>query len=775
MILGGGPNRIGQGIEFDYCCVHAAFALREAGLRDDHGQLQPGDRLDRLRHVRPALLRAAHARGRARRSCEREKPEGVIVQFGGQTPLKLAVPLERAGVPILGTSPDAIDRAEDRERFEALLEKLGLEQPAERHRAQRRGGGRGRATRIGYPVLVRPVLRARRARDGDRLRRGRRCARYMARAVEASPEHPVLVDRFLEDAIEVDVDAICDGERVVIGGDHGAHRGGRRALGRQRLRAAAVLARRATCIDEIRRADARGSRASSACVGLMNVQFAVKDGRVYVLEVNPRASRTVPFVSKAIGVPLAKIAARVMAGKTLERARLHRGDRGRAHVAVKEAVFPFVKFPGVDTLLGPEMKSHRRGDGHRRRLRARVREGADRRPATRLPTRGRVFVSVRDEDRAGDRRRSCASSPTAGFAVLATPGTADVAARDRASRPRPCRRWAAARGELDTVERDPGRRRRPRDQHRRQRPDARCATPLSIRRTALTARPAVLHDASRRRARPRARSARCSASRSACAPLQEIHPSAPCRRARRRTRAPGRRQAARAALGGEPARAVPSPAALRPLRFAASADAERAKRVRDLDETRAHRAARAAGELAIPAEARERLDEARGATLAEPEERPRRAPSASRALLGELEALASPGFAERALARPLARAAGRSGRSARRRSRAAASAPSRTCSSTCRSATTTAAARDASASSRSACRATFAGEVLRRATPARAARTPRRVFEAVLGDGTGTVELKWFRARQASRGSVQKGARLLVTRRGAALPLRRRS
>ncbi|MGH7377795.1 MAG: carbamoyl-phosphate synthase large subunit, partial [Candidatus Methylomirabilales bacterium] len=351
VILGSGPNRIGQGIEFDYCCVHGAFALKELGFETIMVNCNPEtvstdyDTSDRL-YFEPLTLEEVL------NIVERERPEGVIVQFGGQTPLKLAVPLARAGVRILGTSPDAIDRAEDRERFKQLLQKLGLHQPPNGTAATFPEAARI-ARLIGYPVLVRPsyVLGGRAMEivyDDAALQE------YMTRAVQASPEHPVLVDKFLEDALEMDVDALCDGHRVVIGGimehieEAGIHSGDSACS----LPPHSVPEK---FLDEIRETT-RALALELGVVGLLNVQFAIKEGTVYVLEVNPRASRTVPFVSKAVGVPLAKLAAKVMAGKTLEDLGFTEEPRPR-HVAVKEAVLPFIKFPGVDAVLGPEMKS----------------------------------------------------------------------------------------------------------------------------------------------------------------------------------------------------------------------------------------------------------------------------------------------------------------------------------------------------------------------------------------------------------------------------------
>ncbi|HXK30618.1 MAG TPA: carbamoyl-phosphate synthase large subunit, partial [Candidatus Binatia bacterium] len=351
MILGGGPNRIGQGIEFDYCCVHAAFALKEEGYETIMVNCNPEtvstdyDTSDKL-YFEPLTMEEVM------NIVDREKPDGVIVQFGGQTPLKLALPLERAGVPIIGTSPDSIDLAEDRERFAALLNRLGIKQP-ENGIARSYDEAFQIAGKLGYPVLVRPsyVLGGRAMQivyDDDALKN------YMTHAVAASPEHPVLIDKFLDDAIEVDVDALSDGEDVVIGGimEHieraGVHSGD----------SACSLPPKSIhpdIQDEIRQQTIVLAKALNVR-GLMNVQFAVQETNVFVLEVNPRASRTVPFVSKAIGVPLAKIAARIMVGKKLKELGLTREILPK-HVSVKEAVFPFNKFPGVDTILGPEMKS----------------------------------------------------------------------------------------------------------------------------------------------------------------------------------------------------------------------------------------------------------------------------------------------------------------------------------------------------------------------------------------------------------------------------------
>ena len=416
MILGGGPNRIGQGIEFDYCCVHAAFALKEDGFETIMVNCNPEtvstdyDTSDKL-YFEPLTLEDVL------NIVERENPNGVIVQFGGQTPLKLALALERAGVKIIGTSPDNIDLAEDRERFRELLNRLELKQP-QSGAARSYEDALQIAALLGYPILVRPsyVLGGRAMEivyDQDTLQR------YMTHAVAASPEHPVLIDKFLDDAIELDVDALADGERVVIGGimEHieraGVHSGD----------SACSLPPKSISPDiqqEIRRQTSELALALNVR-GLMNAQFAVKGKDIYVLEVNPRASRTVPFVSKATGVPLAKFAARIMVGKKLGELGLTVEVLPR-HVSVKESVFPFNKFPGVDTILGPEMKSTGEVMGIDTTFgvayaKAQLASG------TRLPRKGKVFISVRDEDKEP-------VAPIAqklqglGFQIVATRGTA---------------------------------------------------------------------------------------------------------------------------------------------------------------------------------------------------------------------------------------------------------------------------------------------------------------------------------------------------------------
>jgi carbamoyl-phosphate synthase large subunit len=417
VILGGGPNRIGQGIEFDYCCVHAAFALKEDGYETIMVNCNPEtvstdyDTSDRLYFEPLTLEDVLHI-------IHREKPVGVIVQFGGQTPLKLAVPLEKEGVHILGTTPDSIDRAEDRKRFKDLLDKLGLLQ-AESGTAVSCDDAVDAANRIGYPVMVRPsyVLGGRAMEivyDEDSVRD------YMTRAVKASPERPVLVDKYLEDAIEIDVDAISDGKTVVVAGimehieEAGVHSGD----------SACSLPPFSLPRDIIEKIDqqARALALELGVVGLMNIQFAVKEGRIYVLEVNPRASRTVPFVSKAIGVPVAKLAARVMAGKTLAELGFTTAVEIK-HIAVKEAVFPFAKFPGVDTLLGPEMKSTGEVMGIDKDFgmsfaKSQMAAGNP------MPVSGRVFLSVKDKDKAGVLEVA-QGLEKAGFQIVATRGTAD--------------------------------------------------------------------------------------------------------------------------------------------------------------------------------------------------------------------------------------------------------------------------------------------------------------------------------------------------------------
>jgi carbamoyl-phosphate synthase large subunit len=442
MILGGGPNRIGQGIEFDYCCVHGAFALEEDGFETIMVNCNPEtvstdyDTSDRL-YFEPLTLEDVLE------IVEREKPHGVIVQFGGQTPLKLAIPLWKAGVPIIGTSPDAIDRAEDRKRFKDVILTLGLNQPPN-DIAHSYDEVMEVARRIGYPLVVRPsyVLGGRAMQivhNEEDLRE------YLTSVVKASPDHPILVDGYLTGAVEIDVDAVADGKTVVIGGimehieEAGIHSGDSScslppySLGRYHL-------------DEIRRIT-RMLAVELEVKGLMNLQLALKDGEIYVLEVNPRASRTIPFVSKAIGVPLAKIGARVMAGKTLEELGFT-NEIIPDHVSVKEAVFPFIKFSGVDVVLGPEMKSTGEVMGidmefGQAFLKAQYSTDFP------IPSGGRVFLSVAGRDKAtavivARRMSQC------GFTFVCTEGTA--AALDAAGIPSLVVAKVHEEGQVDVID-----------------------------------------------------------------------------------------------------------------------------------------------------------------------------------------------------------------------------------------------------------------------------------------------------------------------------------
>jgi carbamoyl-phosphate synthase large subunit len=417
VILGSGPNRIGQGIEFDYCCCHASFAFREEGYETIMVNCNPEtvstdyDTSDRL-YFEPLAFEDVM------NILEKEKPEGVVVQFGGQTPLRLSVPLHQAGVRILGTSPDATDIAEDRKRFKALLDELGIAQP-ESGTAVSLEEAKLVAERIGYPVLVRPsyVLGGRAMAivyDASRLEE------YVREAVKASPEHPILVDRFLEDAFEVDVDALGDGERVVIGGilqhieEAGIHSGDSAMV----LPTYKIAAEH---LETIRRYT-RELGLALQVRGLMNVQYAIKDDVVYVLEVNPRASRTTPFVSKATGVPLAKVAARIMAGCSLAEQGLA-ADLSVERIFVKESVFPFLKFPGADILLGPEMKSTGEVMGISTDFGlafAKSQQAA----GYRIPTEGTVFISVNDNDKP-DVLPHARALAEMGLHIVATKGTAE--------------------------------------------------------------------------------------------------------------------------------------------------------------------------------------------------------------------------------------------------------------------------------------------------------------------------------------------------------------
>jgi carbamoyl-phosphate synthase large subunit len=415
IILGGGPNRIGQGIEFDYCCVHAAFALTEEGVESIMVNSNPEtvstdyDTSDKLYFEPLTKEDVLHI-------VEKEKPNGVIVQFGGQTPLNLATPLAKAGVPIIGTDPASIDRAEDREQFQVMLRTLGLVQPAN-GTALSIDEALEVAAQIGYPVIVRPsfVLGGRAMKI---VYNEAELKNFTWLAIQASPDHPVLIDKFLENAVEVDVDAICDGRTTIIGGimEHieaaGVHSGD----------SACVLppySIDAALLDEITQATKAMAKELNV-LGLMNVQYAIKDKQLYILEVNPRASRTIPFVSKATGVPLAKLATKIMLGRSLEELGLTT-EQVPTHLSVKEAVLPFDRFPAVDTLLGPEMKSTGEVMGIGTDFGSaygKAQLGA----GQRLPLEGTVFISVMDLDKP-------AVLPVArefqrlGFAIVSTGGT----------------------------------------------------------------------------------------------------------------------------------------------------------------------------------------------------------------------------------------------------------------------------------------------------------------------------------------------------------------
>ncbi len=416
IILGSGPNRIGQGIEFDYCCVHAVFALKELGYETIMVNCNPEtvstdyDTADRL-YFEPLTLEDTLNIIRT------EKPIGVIVQFGGQTPLKLAVPLEKEGVKILGTSPDSIDRAEDRKRFKEILHKLDLKQP-DSGTVLSVNEAVKEANRISYPVMVRPsyVLGG---RAMEIVYDEKSLTAYMERAVKASPEHPVLVDKYLEDAVEIDVDAISDGKNVTVCGimehieEAGIHSGDSAC-------SLPPYSLSAEIVNTIR-TQAKALAIELNVIGLMNIQFAVKDNEVYILEVNPRASRTIPYVSKSIGVPLAKMAAKVMVGHSLEEIGLSK-EIIPPHYTVKEAVFPFDRFTGVDTLLGPEMKSTGEVmgiDNDFGRAYAKAQTSAK----NPMPIGGKVFISIKDYDKPSIHTMA-EKLVSLGFSIVATKGTA---------------------------------------------------------------------------------------------------------------------------------------------------------------------------------------------------------------------------------------------------------------------------------------------------------------------------------------------------------------
>ncbi|MEL6520264.1 MAG: carbamoyl-phosphate synthase large subunit, partial [Pseudomonadota bacterium] len=420
VILGGGPNRIGQGIEFDYCCCHACFALTDAGFETIMVNCNPEtvstdyDTSDRL-YFEPLTLE--HVMEILRVEQEAGTLTGVIVQFGGQTPLKLANALEAEGIPILGTTPDAIDLAEDRERFQQLVADYGLKQPANAI-ATTDDEARAAAEKLGYPLVIRPsyVLGG---RAMEIVRDAAQLDRYISDAVQVSGDSPVLLDSYLAGAVEVDVDALSDGTQTHVAGimqhieEAGVHSGDSACSLPPYSLAPAIVA-------ELRAQTITLAKALNV-VGLMNVQFAVKDGQIYLIEVNPRASRTVPFVAKAVRAPIAAIAARLMAGAKLSEFELP--DPQIKGFAVKEAVLPFARFPGVDTLLGPEMRSTGEVMGFdstfpRAFLKAQMGAGAD------LPQSGKVFLSIKEADKTDQLREVAQILHDLGFSIIATRGTA---------------------------------------------------------------------------------------------------------------------------------------------------------------------------------------------------------------------------------------------------------------------------------------------------------------------------------------------------------------
>jgi carbamoyl-phosphate synthase large subunit len=415
MILGGGPNRIGQGIEFDYCCVHASLTIKEEGLTSIMVNSNP-ETVSTDYDISDKLYFEPLTHEDVFHIMDREKPRGLIVQFGGQTPLNLAVGLQAVQAPIIGTSPDSIDRAEDRERFKELLKKLGLIQP-ENGTALTTEEALVAAEQIGYPVVVRPsyVLGG---RAMEIVYEPRALEAFMSKAVLVSPGHPILIDKFLEDAIEIDVDAVSDGRLTLICGimehieEAGIHSGD----------SACVLPPYTLKPEEIQRIKANTYALAQelGVLGLMNIQYAIKDNLLYVLEVNPRASRTIPFVSKATGIPWAKVATRIMLGRGLEAQGLTR-EVVPPHISVKESVFPFLRFPGVDTLLGPEMKSTGEVMGVDRSFGLAFAK-SQMAAGTRLPLSGTVFVSVKDHDKK-IIESTVQKLYNLGFKIMATAGT----------------------------------------------------------------------------------------------------------------------------------------------------------------------------------------------------------------------------------------------------------------------------------------------------------------------------------------------------------------
>ena len=415
MILGGGPNRIGQGIEFDYCCVHASLTIKEEGLTSIMVNSNP-ETVSTDYDISDKLYFEPLTHEDVFHIMDREKPRGLIVQFGGQTPLNLAVGLQAVQAPIIGTSPDSIDRAEDRERFKELLKKLGLIQP-ENGTALTTDEALVAAEQIGYPVVVRPsyVLGG---RAMEIVYEPRALEAFMSKAVLVSPGHPILIDKFLEDAIEIDVDAVSDGRLTLICGimehieEAGIHSGD----------SACVLPPYTLKPEEIQRIKANTYALAQelGVLGLMNIQYALKDNLLYVLEVNPRASRTIPFVSKATGIPWAKVATRIMLGRGLEAQGLTR-EVVPPHISVKESVFPFLRFPGVDTLLGPEMKSTGEVMGVDRSFGLAFAK-SQMAAGTRLPLSGTVFVSVKDHDKK-IIESTVQKLYNLGFKIMATAGT----------------------------------------------------------------------------------------------------------------------------------------------------------------------------------------------------------------------------------------------------------------------------------------------------------------------------------------------------------------